>query len=619
MDDNKTEPVPTNNTIGATPPSPPQQDVEPTKKSRNLFKKISKKHVVLTGSVLVLVAASSFLTYTLTHKKDATTNATQSEPTNNTGNTKAVTEKEIETTKKEISFTWQTPKAVAALPLYEDLDAYYASSFEGDSEASGYSAQHKYYLVGTGSDGTKAYVTTSPAFAIGPENALFVTEKDGAYTIYQQHSEGWFYAAKDGEAATYQGPKLSGKAVVDTKTVIAEIENKAEITYKGQKLATAGGFNSSLRFLNKDVPTAEGGTTSYTKVADMAEGTLYEFVQVDDPSYKIGNFYLVYKNHMSGSFVVNGELSKTKIDPITWTDNSKNADDYASVGRGCGISGANEIAKGVTKDQLQQIGKSDKGQPVYGFKATSALLVSKHYTEYADAGADFYEEGDKNLTLDQFIARRPIYLVEDSLSRWLVFSNLKYVPQGGCAKPVVYLYPTKTQFVNVSVGADVSVSVPHYASNGWQNVLASPSGQLFYQGQHYDSLFWEGYAEGQYPVINKGVIVAKSDVVATWQKQLAKLNLNQKEINDFVAFWQPRIPSSPYVRISWLTTTDLQRLAPLYVSGGVDTLIRVFLDMEGVQVQQPITPQLLVGIKRTGFTVVEWGGLVQDGSIPKLR
>jgi hypothetical protein len=162
--------------------------------------------------------------------------------------------------------------------------------------------------------------------------------------------------------------------------------------------------------------------------------------------------------------------------------------------------------------------------------------------------------------------------------------------------------------------------VPHYnALNGWQNVLATPTGNLFYEGKQYGSLFWEGYADGEYPVINKGVVVPRAQVVATWQKQLTQLNLNQKEIEDFIAYWENRIPNTPYVRISWLTTSDLQRLAPLYVTGGVDTLIRVFLDMEGLATWQSLPQQSLVGIQRTGFTVVEWGGLVKDGSIPKLQ
>ena len=589
---------------------------------------ISKNHLLIGFGALILVAGSSAVTYFLT-KNGSTkaSNSTTSTTAANTGKDKAVNaEKEIATTKKVETYVWQVPQAVAALPIYEDLDNYYTKNQAGDSTlGSEFAAQHKYFLVGTKTDGTKAYVSTSPPMGIGAENALFLTEKDGKYTIYQQHSEGWFYAAKDGDPATYSGPKISSNTSIDSTTIISEIENKKEFSYKTQKLSTAGGFNSSLSFQQTTLPSKLEGNkldSRYTKIADLPEGTLYSFVQTSDKSYEISNFYLLYKNHMAGSFIVSGELSKTKIDPITWKDATKNADDYASVGRGCGITGANEIALGVTKDMLEEIGKSDKGQAVYGFKAISALLASKHYEEYnsvKDSASGFYKEGDRDLTLEQYTARRPIYLVDDNLGRWLVFSNLRYVPQGGCAKPVVYIYPTETKTVNVSVGAKVTVSEPAYGLNGWQNVVASPNGALNFNGKQYESLFWEGYSDGVYPEINKGVVVPRSEVVSTWRSQLATMNLNEKEINDFVQFWESKIPDTPYVRISWLNTSDMQKLAPLYVTGGVDTMIRVFLDMKGLQEYEQIQPQQLVGIARNGFTVVEWGGLVNDGSVPKLQ
>lgn len=73
------------------------------------------------------------------------------------------------------------------------------------------------------------------------------------------------------------------------------------------------------------------------------------------------------------------------------------------------------------------------------------------------------------------------------------------------------------------------------------------------------------------------------------------------------------------MRLSWLGTNELERLAPLYISPAPDTRIRVFLDMEGLETYQEMTPQTLTSQPRVGFTVVEWGGLVTDGSVPLLR
>ena len=101
--------------------------------------------------------------------------------------------------------------------------------------------------------------------------------------------------------------------------------------------------------------------------------------------------------------------------------------------------------------------------------------------------------------------------------------------------------------------------------------------------------------------------------------QLHQLGLNDKETSDFMAFWGPKVPNKPYVRLSWLGTKAMEKLAPLYVSPLPDTRIRVFLDMEGADSFMKLPAQHLSSVKRQGFTVVEWGGLARDGSVPSLR
>jgi hypothetical protein len=597
----------------------PEQEQTPKKK--RFYKNITKKHVLIVAGLVFLVVASSGITYALTRK--SVNNEITTKQSDSVGKEKAMAvEEQTETQIKDIKFAWQAPKPVSALPIYEDLDGYYSNTYT-DGDGSSYSAQHEYYIVGQSDDGTKAYITTAPA-TIDGSLVVFLTEKNGKYTIYNQHSgEGVFYATEDGKPAAYQGPKLnSNTTTIDYSTVISEIENKKEVTFNGQKLTTAGGFSGGLDFQKEAEPPLYDGKSGSLFLADIPEGKLYERTSNSDPSYKISNYLVVYRNNTTASFVVDGELSKAEIDPITWSDGSRNSDDYASVGRGCGLSGANEIAIGVTREQLVVLGKSDGGQEVYGFKEPSTLLVGKHYEEYNQGNNpdySFYSAEDSNLSLDAFVSRRPIYLIEDGNGRWLVFSNLRYVPQGGCAKPVVYLYPELPMSVDVSVDADVTISDPLYEKDGWQNVLAMPGGLLQYRGKNYDSLFWEGYSDGVYPEVKSGTVVKRSEIVSTWRKHLKQFNLNDREINDFVEFWETRIPNKPYARISWLGTESMQRLAPLYVSGGVDTMIRVFMDMEGLDTYQIIPEQNLVGVNREGFTVVEWGGLVNDGSIPKLQ
>ena len=71
------------------------------------------------------------------------------------------------------------------------------------------------------------------------------------------------------------------------------------------------------------------------------------------------------------------------------------------------------------------------------------------------------------------------------------------------------------------------------------------------------------------------------------------------------------MPSTPYVRLTWFGTQQLNALAPLYVTPKPDTMIRIFLDFEGLKNPTQIKPQTLSAIPRKGFTLVEWGGLLR--------
>jgi len=71
------------------------------------------------------------------------------------------------------------------------------------------------------------------------------------------------------------------------------------------------------------------------------------------------------------------------------------------------------------------------------------------------------------------------------------------------------------------------------------------------------------------------------------------------------------MPATPYIRLSWLGTEEMNQLAPLHIFPKPNTLIRIFLDFAGQNTPEAnIKPQNLSGISREGFTVVEWGGLL---------
>jgi hypothetical protein len=70
------------------------------------------------------------------------------------------------------------------------------------------------------------------------------------------------------------------------------------------------------------------------------------------------------------------------------------------------------------------------------------------------------------------------------------------------------------------------------------------------------------------------------------------------------------MPNTPYTRLTWFGTSDMNKLAPLHITPKPDTMIRVFLDFQGLKEPIAIPAQTLSSIPRKGFTVIEWGGLL---------
>lgn len=520
------------------------------------------------------------------------------------------------------SYTWLAqPKQVDKLALFK-VPALDAEAYETEAVSS-----MEYYLIGNGADSSEVYAVAGPN-EMGGRPYLIVTKNGDSLSIIKNNSAAYFYSTVDNGEKEYHGPALLPGVTVDPTSTFQDMKAPDEVSYKSQKFSTKFPGSTEpayLAFMEKIPAPTE--YSSYQEAGKINEGTVYEYVTKDDPTYRVSRYELRLKPPLYMTMYLKGELSDQDIDPITWNDGSKNTLNYATAARGCGSGNSNEIAK-YGKDQLIQIGKSDKGQIIYGFKDNSNPLLVKHHDEYIDdsknindwIGTDesVYKKVNFGLDIGGYVALRPLYIVEDGQGRMLVFSRQDLVVVGGCAKPVVYAYPTVPTLINVSVGANVTVSDPLY-ENGWNNVLAMPNGLLGYNGRQYDSLFWEGFGYGQYPEINKGSIVAQAEAKSTMSANLSALGLNEKESSDFMEFWTPKIPNSPYVRLSWLTTNDMERLAPLYVSPAPDTRIRVFLDMEGLSSYESIPAQTLTSQPRVGFTVIEWGGLVSDGSVPLLR
>lgn len=300
----------------------------------------------------------------------------------------------------------------------------------------------------------------------------------------------------------------------------------------------------------------------------------------------------------------------------------------------------------VADVDLEQVG-TVSGLPFYRLKDKSSgfyTLAYKNKLDYYDqepAAWDQVNKGIKKPTLDEYVSANPLLFIKDYWGRWVALGEFDIKLPGGCGKPVIYLYPASPTRVSVQFQVPVQMvtDIPTYAGS-WQ-VMAYPDGSLVNlapgftdcrqidsqkkgseyakqacQSNTYPYLYWAGSINSEeYPVADGGWIVERDRLGDFLENKLTEIGLNGNERSDFVSYWLPEmlLKGSPYYRISFLQTSDLNSLFPMSVSPKPETTFRIFLDYLPLSQKPPVSPrpQELNKLVRNGFTLVEWGGLKQ--------
>ena len=182
----------------------------------------------------------------------------------------------------------------------------------------------------------------------------------------------------------------------------------------------------------------------------------------------------------------------------------------------------------------------------------------------------------------------------------------KWVPEPPL-KPVIYLYPEKEKNVRVRLGNPENLTTyPEYPADGW-SVTAEPDGTLYANGREYYCLYWEGGACGSMDV-SCGFIVRGEDSAAFLEEKLKILGLTDREANEFIIYWLPKLEENKSNFINFRNIELLDIELPLIITPKPDSIIRILMDYKAVDAFYPVTEQTLTTPKREGFTVVEWGG-----------
>lgn len=422
----------------------------------------------------------------------------------------------------------------------------------------------------------------------GPELYRFKKDSKGIYT----------YILKNSSINNYQDAekRLTSKASVDPTTIYQSVNAPNFLTTK------SGGFVKSSYSPGK----LFSELTKPKEVIDSEYGNIYS-VKFDENNTESGSMSLYLKladTTVTQYSIKHNFITDDEVALVTWKDGSKNSAKYTSEGyAACGtILTLNVIFN--TKDiasRLIEAGKTQDGEKIYTVSKDDPIMKAAY---------ENYKIGrDKDiLSLEDLANKKPVFVWKDGFGIYEIFTGRDFAGLAECGKPVIYLYPEKPTQVSVKVGADITKSDPIY-ENGWQ-AFAEPSGKLTVAGKVYDYLFWEGTGQ-VYPNIESGFIVKKENIESTLKDHLSRLGLNQKESADFMEFWLSKMPTTPYTRLTWLGTKEMNQLAPLSVNPKPDTMIRVFLDFVGLNNPINIKPQRLTSISRNGFTLVEWGGLLK--------
>ncbi len=320
---------------------------------------------------------------------------------------------------------------------------------------------------------------------------------------------------------------------------------------------------------------------------------------------------LIQYTHALDFLPTNHTNAHMAVLPITWHDGTHNDKEYELYPLGCGTqSFAYDMTDVLNPHtELTPIGTLRNGDTVYGYKDITHPQFQKTYTDI------YWEKDGEKKSREAYLARHPQIFWIDPYNRLRAFYLAETISPAECGKPVIYLYPERTQDVTVTVAPKngFTVTDPEHGDHGW-TVEAHPDGTLINRADNkiYPYLFWEGQSSQLLPQVDKGFVVAHDALETFFTQKLPKLGLNATEIQDFIDFWVPQMRKDErnFYFITFLPQNFIHASAPLTITPQPDTVIRVLMHYTGLDTYKNVPAQKLIAPERTGFTVVEWGGIL---------
>lgn len=189
-------------------------------------------------------------------------------------------------------------------------------------------------------------------------------------------------------------------------------------------------------------------------------------------------------------------------------------------------------------------------------------------------------------------------------------NNIDHSDYPSIDKPIIYLYPTKEIEVSVKLlnSDKIIYSYPKYI-DGW-NVLAKPNGDLVNldNERYLYSLYYESESVEEFNITQEGFVVKGEESTKFLEEKLEILGLNEREIEEFIIYWLPKLESNKYNYIRFASQEEINKNMPLDINPSPDSIIRVLMTFKGLDNYIEVKEQQLVTPIRKGFVVVEWAG-----------
>ena len=325
-------------------------------------------------------------------------------------------------------------------------------------------------------------------------------------------------------------------------------------------------------------------------------------------------------------YTINEKVANTTNDDFytngTYEYNSKvsgsglNFNDATKV-RTVTVGTASDEASSTAANLNRLIGRAITIVQVLGVAiACSLLLLSiARQIHYSNKCKMLERDSLEDHTEELEIARKKLKGVKQRRILAIIGATLLFAASGvlnivHSFKPIIYIYPEEDNMpvtVSLSKPENLTCSYPKYKDDGWE-VIANKDGTIREIGKEreYYSLYWEGLIRSK--GFKDGFVVKGEDTREFLEEKLKVLGLTDKEAEEFIVYWLPKMEENNYNLIRFLTYEELNEEMALTITPKPDTLIRIQMQYKPLLFKVNIPEQKLEKVEREGYTVVEWGG-----------